>query len=117
MAATLTPVAVSRAGDNFTANAVAATGGGDSWANTGSEIFVINNGGGSPITLTLVDGPGGTIDGQVLPNRTVSVLAAKTFVIGPFQTNIYNDANGLMNVTYSAVTSVTVRVYRLTPNA
>jgi hypothetical protein len=112
MAATLTPFVTSRAGDTFTDNSAAATGGGDSWANTGAELFAINNGGGGSITVTLVRGTGGTIDSAVLPNLTVVVPAGKMFIIGPFGTGLWNDANGLMNVTYSAVTSVKVRVYK-----
>jgi len=110
---TITPVVVSRAGSDFTSVSQAATGGGDIWAGTGAEWLAINNGGASPITLTLVYGVGGTVDTQTLPNRTVTVTNGHTVVVGPFPTGLYSDASGNMNVTYSAVTSVKIAVYKL----
>jgi hypothetical protein len=109
--ATITPIVTSRAGSDFTTASQAATGGGDFWAGTGAEWLVVNNGGGSPITVTLVHQ--GTIDGQSLTNLTVSVTNAHTEIIGPFPVGLYNDGSGNVNVTYSAVTSVKVAVYKL----
>jgi hypothetical protein len=105
----------SRAGFNFTTGAVAAAGGGDKWLGNGNELLYINNGGGSPITLTLVYGTGATIDGQTLPNKTVSVPAGQAMLVGPFPVNLFQDANLYTNVTYSAVTSVTISVFQKGP--
>src|SRR5579871_3542212 len=107
-AATLTVSTIGRTGQDLTSIAVAADAGkSDKFLNTGSQFFYCNNAGGSPITLTLTYGTGGTIDGQTLPNRTITVTNGHSVLVGPFPTNLYNDANGYMNVSYSAVTSVT----------
>jgi hypothetical protein len=110
--ATLSVGLSSRAGLDLTTSAVAASGGGDKFANTGAELFFIKNGGGAPITLTLTFGPGAVVDGQTPSNRTVSVPAGDSMVVGPFSTTIYNDSQGFMNFSYSAVTSVTVAAFK-----
>ena len=71
---------------------------------------MVKNGSGSSITLTLNYGTGGTIDGQTLANRTVTIVAGDTIIVGPFPTVLYQDSTGNVSVTYSAVTSVTVLV-------
>lgn len=83
----------------------------DRWVNTGNELLWISNGGGSPITLTLSYGVGGTIDGKVLPVYTFSITNGKQYLMGPFPVGLYNDSNGFMNISYSAVTSVKILVF------
>ena len=112
MSATLTVQTVSRAGLDLNANAVAATGGGDSWLNTGSQMLYINNGSGSICTVTLVFGVGGVVDGLTPTARTVGVPIGHAAIIGPFPPTAYNDANGLANVHYSGVSSVTVAAFQ-----
>ncbi len=108
-AATLSVTTITRAAADLTAIAVAADAAkSDKFLNTGLQFLYINNGGGSPITVTLTYGVGGTIDGQSLPNRTISVTNGHAVLVGPFPTNLYNDSSGYMNISYSAVTSVTV---------
>lgn len=107
--AILTPTAVSRAGNPLTSTAASA--GGDSFPNTGKEFLVIKNGGAAAITVTLDIQQ--TVDGQAVTDKTVSVAAGATVLIGPFPTGIYNDANGRVNITYSSVTNVTVDVFSL----
>lgn len=108
--ATLTVQQGTRSGTDITTLAVAAAGGGDKFTNAGLELLWATNGSGSPITLTFT--PTVTTDGLAVAARTVSVLAGKTFVIGPFPPSIYNDAQGFLNVTYSGVTNLTVGAYR-----
>jgi hypothetical protein len=109
---TLTPVATNRtAGINLGTAPVAANVAGDSWLNTGKELFFIKNGGGSPITLTEVLAGTALIDGITVPSRTLSVGAGVSLILGPFATGPYNDVNGFMNMTYSAITSVTVLAF------
>lgn len=105
--AILSVISASRAGTTFTP--VAAAGGGDSFPNTGKEIFFVKNGGGSSITVTipLV----ATIDGVAAASRTVTVTASATRLIGPFPIGTYNDVNSRVPITYSGVTSVTVGVF------
>jgi hypothetical protein len=108
-AATLAVTVVSRAGQDLTTLAVAADAAKtDKFLNTGSQFVWINNGSGADITVTLNYGVGGTIDGQALPARVVTVTKAHSVLVGPFPTGLYNDANGYMSITYSAATTVTV---------
>jgi hypothetical protein len=112
-AATLTSTAMSRAGADLTVLAVAADAGKtDKFTNDGVSFIYINNGGGSPITVTLNWGTGATVDGQTPTARTVSVTNGHAVLIGPFPTGFYSDSNGFMSWTYSAVTSVTVAVVK-----
>lgn len=110
MATTLTVQTTSRAGISLTGLATAADVTGNNWTTNGSEVFVVTNGGGSPITVTLTFSPTALIDGQTAASRTVSVTNGTTFIIGPFPPQWYRDSGGKMNVTYSGVTSVTVCV-------
>jgi hypothetical protein len=93
----------------------AASAGGDEAANPAGDLaFIVKNAGASPITVTLtIRAPGP--DGAVVTSPTVSVPAGATRMVGPFPTGVYNDANGLAKITYSAVTSVTVLAVRLNP--
>jgi len=45
---------------------------------------------------------------------TVTVTAGEDRLIGVFDTARFNDSNGRVNVTYSAVTSVTIAVIKYT---
>lgn len=91
----------------FTAADVA----GDSFANDGRTMFRWKNTSGAPITVTipLVT----TVDGQAITSKTISVPATT----GDVQTDVfpadYNDTLGRVNVTYSAVTSLTVACYKI----
>lgn len=105
-AAVLTSTTVTRAGIDVVG--VAAAAGGDSFANTGKEFIEVKNGGAGAITVTLDVQT--TLDGMAITDPTVSIAAGATKIIGPFPTHIFNDSNSRVNVTYSAVTSVTVKV-------
>ncbi len=113
MATTLSPQTFTRlAGINLDDVATAADVTGNNWANTGSQFLYINNASGSPITVTQVFGTNNSVDSQVAPNRTTTVAAGKRMLLGPWPSTNYNDntSPAKMNVTYSAVTSVTVAV-------
>lgn len=108
--ATLTVSNVSISGLNIAGTAAAA--GGDEWANTGREYIAIKNGGGSPITATL--DVKATVDDLTVTDPTVSIGAGETHVIGPFPPGTYNDSTtGRAKVTYSGVSSVTIKAFRL----
>jgi hypothetical protein len=92
----------------------AAAGGGDQFANSGNERFVVKNGGGSPITVT-IDSPGTCSFGttaNAAHDLAVAVAAGAETMIGPFATDKYSDSNGNVQITYSGVTTVTVAVVR-----
>lgn len=85
-----------------------ATSGGDAFVNDGKSILRVKNGDDADMTVT-IDSPtecnqGGTHD------ITVTVTAGEERDIGPFLRNRFNDEDGKVQVTYSAVTSVTVAV-------
>lgn len=103
---------ISRTGLNLDSVAVAADAGlTEKWAGTGAEFLYVLNGGGSSITVTLNIPT--TIDGQAVTAKTVTIAAAEHALIGPFNTSYYNDSNGNVNITWSAVTSVKLAVCKL----
>lgn len=108
--AVLTAVSVSRSGLSLTATVVAASAGGDSWANNGSELLFVQNAGGSSVTLTFA--PTALADGQAFPTRTVEVTAGSRVLVGPFPQALFNDGNQRAGVSYSGVTGVSVCVVR-----
>lgn len=89
---------------------VAAAGGGDSFPNTGVERFRVRNSDSSSKTVTIVaQNPAGCPAGTA-HNIVQSVAVGDEMVIRNLDPARFNDANGRVNVTYSAVTSVTVGV-------
>lgn len=107
--ATLTTTPLNRAGVDITAAALtAATGGGDAISITGQEYLVYNNGDASPHTVQFLFAPGQLVDGVAPIAPTHSVPAGKTYIFGPFNVQVYADANGLLQIRYDAVTSVKV---------
>lgn len=91
--------------------AVAAAGGGDTFVNNGDVLFYIFNGDGSDMTVTFVTA-GTTSQGIAIADVAVTVAAGAEKVIGPFDPSVFNGASGV-SVTYSAVTSVTVRPIKM----
>jgi len=53
------------------------------------------------------------VDGKAVADDAITVTNAQEGVVGPFPPGIYNDANGMVQLTYSGVTSVTVGAFRL----
>ncbi len=96
---------------------VAASVSGDEFANDGSVYPEVVNGSGVSVTVTIVSQS--TDDGLAVADRTVVVPAGERRKIGPFPKATYNVTSGAsagrVQMTYSAVTSVTVGVFRLTP--
>jgi hypothetical protein len=83
----------------------AAAGGGDQFPNNGKTYLKVTNGGGVPITVTIVAQR--ACDQGTIHNIANSVANATTELMGPFSDR-YTDGNGFCQVTYSGVTSVTV---------
>lgn len=94
---------------------VAAAGGGDT-VQPGDHTFLhVKNGGGAPITVTIddptsVSPPGAS---QFNPDLSVSVTNAQERMIGPLTARFANPATGLVNITYSGVTTVTVGAFQI----
>lgn len=87
--------------------AAAAVGGDKIPAGTGAFLLV-RNGGASPMTVS-IPLPGNTRFGQALPDPTALTIAAGAVgIIGPFDVDLANTTDNLVDVVYSAVTTVTV---------
>jgi len=89
---------------------VAAAGGGDAMACGPNMYLRVVNGGGSPITVTMVIPSGRVVEtGVVAVSPTFSVTNATTRDWGPVDAQWFADlTTGLCTITYSGVTSVTV---------
>lgn len=100
---------ITQAGVSPTFSAAGAAG--DSFANTEKTYFHVKNGGGSSITVT--------VDSVAKCNHgfdhdlAITVPPSGEKIIGPFPAARFNDDTSKVNVTYSAVTSVTVAAFRL----
>lgn len=107
-ASALTPVQVTRAGIADTLGAANVDG--NFFTNTGKEWIEILNGSGGSINIIFA----AVVDGvTVTAFRTIAVGAGARKKIGPFTPTIYNDASNYVQITYSAVTTVTVGVFYL----
>lgn len=74
----------------------------------GSGVLLVRNASGVSITVT-IPLPGTTRFGQALPDPTPLTIAAGAIgVIGPFENDLADSDDNLVDVTYSAVASVTV---------
>lgn len=96
---------------------VAAAGGGDSFDNNGNCLLEVVNGGGGSINVT-IDDPNSPNPGSASafnPDVVIAVPNGTTRLIGPFPPFRFNDVNGRVQVAYSGVTTVTVRVIRIRP--
>jgi hypothetical protein len=104
--ALLNPQAINLNGTTITFSSASA--GGDQFANTGRELLLVRNGGASSVTTTVA--AQGRYRGVPFSNVTLTVPAGGEVIAGPFPPEVFNDANGRVNLSYSAVTSVTVAV-------
>ncbi len=82
----------------------------DEFNNDGRTFFHVKNG---AIDCVITVAVAKTVDGMAVTPRTVTCTANEERFIGPFPTDIYNDADGHVNVTYDDVTNVTVAAIRL----
>lgn len=92
-------------------NYVAAGAGGDKFLPGDHRELCVRNGGGAPITVSIAV-PGTAKYGGSFPvasGAAISVAAGAEQRFGPFPADLAQ-ADGLVSVTYSGVTSVTVAV-------
>lgn len=108
--ATLTAQAVTIGGLNAT---YAAAGAGGDKVSPGDRVFLhVKNGAASPVTVTLAANP--TPSGLTVTSPTVSVPASGDRFIGPLtKTDFAAASDGLVAITYSSNTSVTVAAIRI----
>jgi hypothetical protein len=108
--ATLTPQTSNRTGITPTYNSCAA--GGDAIPNNGKVLLHFKNTNAAARVVTFATQA--TVDGQAVADPTLTVpLTSGDKMIGPFPPSIYNDANGLLQLTYDAVTNLSVAVIRI----
>lgn len=107
--AVLTVTQITRSGVLESLTAASSTG--DSFPNDGNTFLVVKNGGASAITVTIATPA--KVWGIDIAELSISVGAGATMFIGPFPEPVFNDANGRVNVSYSAVTSVSVGAFAL----
>lgn len=109
--ATLTVQTLNRSG--ITPTYAAAGAGGDSTPTDTDTFLHIKNGGGGAITATVITT--GILLGDVsIVDVTVSVPAGGERMIGPLPYEHFaHSSDGLTDITYSGVTSVTVGVFRV----
>lgn len=89
----------------------AAAGGGDTVSPSDRTFLWVKNASGSPITVTVVTP--GTFKGQALADVAVSVPATTgERLIGPLDGSLV-DTTGVVPITYSGVTSLTVAAVRI----
>jgi len=111
--AALTPIVLSRAGvDISTLTAAGATG--DTFP-AGTNVYLrVKNGNAAACTVTFTPPAGGAKYGQTVAPWVPAAVAATTGdkIFGPFPADVFGDANGNVNVTYSVTATVTVQVYQ-----
>lgn len=84
----------------------AASASGDTFANNERTVLYVKNGGASNVTVTFVAQKNCNFGFK--HDLTVTVPAKGELLIGPLPRDRFNDEQGLVHITYSDVTSVTV---------
>ena len=108
--AVLTVQQLTRAG--ITPTYAAAAGGGDSFPNDGQTFVQFKNTNAAARNVTIATQV--TVDGKAVADDVINVpLTTGDVMVGPFPPGIYNDVNGRVQLTYDAVTNLTVGVFRL----
>jgi len=79
---------------------------GDAFLNDGKVWIHVKNGAAALDPITIITQQ--TIDGEAVDDKTVTISASTQQVIGPFPPEIYNDGDGLVQLTYSKHEEVTI---------
>jgi hypothetical protein len=108
----LTPEQIARAGTIPTRTGTLLTTNTYTFPNDGRVIVQMQKAGAGACTVTITTP--NTVDGFAIPDRTVVVAATTGDVfIGPFPVKDYNDAAGLVTLTFSEITGLTIAVLRV----
>jgi len=81
---------------------------GDLAANNGKTFLHVKNGGASPINVTVASNYNNPPAGTAQEDIVVAVANGSEKMIGPFNMQGYNTVDGNIEITYSAVISVTI---------
>jgi len=106
---TTTKITVAAGLLDLAAAATAAGAGGDTALVGPGRFLYVNNGSGSSITVTLATP--GTVSGLAVTDPGYAIAAGKAGII-PLA-NVFRGASGRAAISYSAVTTVTVRPFEL----
>jgi hypothetical protein len=93
------------------ATLAAANADGHFFANSGRDFIWVKNGSTSSKNV-IIDSPVACNQGAA-HDVTVAVSPAEERLIGPFPQSRFNDAAGRVNMTFSAVTQLTIAVIRM----
>ena len=87
--------------------------GGDTFVNRGDlrTFLAVDNQSASPVTLTVTTPT--TLDGMAVADRAVVVPAGQMVFVGPFKASTYNQADEQVGFVLSAITDVTVAVFKV----
>ena len=107
--ATITVQEITRTGLEMTTEGC--VGGGDEFVNVDGAFVFIKNASGADKTVRFTIQK--LVDGEIPPKKSVVVTLAEERRIGPFPTDIYNDADGKVQITYTAVTDLTIAVMKV----
>jgi len=88
-----------------------AAAGGDEFVNDGSTFLAVNNASGGSINVTINSQV--NCDQGFDHNQVVAVAAGKLILMGPYPMERWNDPDDKVQVSYSAVTSLTVIAAKL----
>ncbi len=96
----LTASSPARAANDIDANQANASAA-DEFVNTGKAFLLADhtNGGGTTATLTIAVQK--TVDGLAVADKTITIGAAETHLLGPFPTEYYNDVDGKVQLAMS----------------
>jgi hypothetical protein len=112
----LVPTLVARLGGaDITASAITAGAGGDTIPAGPASYLHVKNASGSAVTVTVTPtgfGPDGVPFGPQVLTPTVPATTGD-IIYGPFPANPYADSGGLVHLSYSATTSVTVQALNI----
>ena len=89
----------------------ACSSGGDAFANDGKTLLIIKNANASSRTLTIISQ--NTVDGLAVADRAITLVATDDTYITDLDKGVYNDSDGLAQLTYSTEVDLTIGVIRL----
>lgn len=91
--------------------APAAVNASDKFLNDGSTVLYVANASGGSLTVTI---DAQSFGGVSFADPTVTIADGAAKVIGPFRPDIFNDASGFVNFSYSTQSSVTACAIQIT---
>ena len=106
--ATLTLQDIIRTGTGLEPTYAACGAGGDEFVNEAGYFIHIKNGAGAPQTVTIATPV--TTDGLAVADVAIAIPAGEERMIGPFATATFNDGDDKVQLTYSAVVTLTIAI-------